>query len=99
MEASAIGEHHRDPGVAGLAARLEGFKRESQRGRQSGIFGQPSCEGVVLSGVRDDDPDFLFSDDADQLGKMAHRGIGGFGRTVLMDGSGDRQPVVTGEEV
>ena len=79
MEALTIGEHHRDPGVSGLAARLEGFKREGERGWETGVFGQPMGEGIVLAGVRDDDPNFLLTDDAEQLGKMADRGIGGFG--------------------
>ena len=75
--------------VAGLADRLEVFEGEGERGREAGVFGQPPGKGIALPLVRDDDVDFLFSDQGEQLGKMAGGRIGGFPGPARDDRTGN----------
>lgn len=83
MKPFAVGKHHRGPGITGLTGWLEVFKGEREWRWEAGIFGQPSGEGIVLSIVRNDYADFLFSDQGEQLGKMTGGGVSGFGRAMF----------------
>ena len=89
MKSFAVGEHHRGPGVTGLTDRLEVFKGEGERGREAGVFGQPPGKGIALPFIRDDDMNFLFSDQGEQPGKMAGGRISGFPGPARDDRAGN----------